>query len=133
MPTNPSFFRRYATAIWLTYWVCLTGLLHWPKLPRLPIQISKRGLVAHFTTFAILAGLCVFARIASGGLTRKFVLQWTVIFLLFGALSETLQPLSNRHRDLADFIANASGILAMMGYAYAKYARSPVIVRPNSN
>lgn len=125
IPGKPGFLRRHATAIWLTYWVFLAGLLHWPKLPRVPIQISKEGWVAHFTTFAILSGLCVYARTTRDRLTRTFVMQWTVILLLFGAISETVQPLSNRQRDLADFIANATGILAIMGYVYAKYADGP--------
>ena len=133
MPKILSFIRGHATAIWLIYWTVLAGLLHWPKLPRPPIQLSKEGWVAHFTTFSLLSALCLYARIAHSQLTRSFVIRWTLIFMAFGAVSETLQPLTNRHRDLRDFVANASGILAVMGYAYFRLTvRSGTELEPSA-
>lgn len=103
-------WHRLIVAAWAVYWVTLTGLLLSPKVPRPPIVISKKGLVVHFTTFAILAYLGALARRSAGETcTRAWALRWWAIFAAFGALTEILQPLSGRHRDIEDFVADALG------------------------
>lgn len=112
--SKSSVFHRHATFIWVVYWIVLTCLLHWPKLALPPIAIKRSDIVAHFTTFAILTGLCVFARRVRNRFSRRDVLSWAGILLAFSGISELLQPLSHRSCDPLDFAANAAGIVVVM-------------------
>jgi VanZ family protein len=110
--------RPYATALtaaWLMYWFFLCGLTHAPKLPRVPITISKEGLVAHFTAYFILAAACVIARIARiGQAGLAWMATWTAVFAAYAALDEITQPLTNRDASPWDFCADAIGVITCM-------------------
>ncbi len=102
---------RLTTSIWIGYWFILTGLLLSPKLPRPPIQISKKALFAHFFTFAILAAACYLARRARGyKVTGLWYALWFTVFSAYGGLTEIIQPMVHRHADVADWAADSAGV-----------------------
>jgi VanZ family protein len=103
---------RLLTGCWVAYWIGLTVLLHAPKLPKSPIEISKRSLVAHFLTFSLLAaGRIVTQRVRGGPITDLWIARWVGVFAAYATASELLQPLSVRHSDIYDWLANAGGIV----------------------
>jgi VanZ family protein len=74
-------------------------------LPAPPLAIDGGDKVYHFIAFA---GLML--PVAT---LRPKALVWMIpAALLFGASIEVLQPFVNRSRDLADFFADAAGVLA---------------------
>ena len=102
---------RLITAAWVGYWFILTGLLLSPKLPRPPIQISKKALFAHFSTFAILAAVCYLARRARGlKVNGAWYALWFIVFSAYGGIAELIQPLVHRHADVADWLADSAGV-----------------------
>lgn len=106
--------RRFATpltVVWVVYWVMLFGLTHSPRLPRIPIRLDRRMLIAHGICFALLAFLCVVARKArSPYLTRAWKMKWFWIFAVYAAADEILQPLTNRHADFYDWLVDIAGV-----------------------
>jgi len=106
--------RRFAlplTVIWIVYWVILFGLTHSPKLPRIPIRLDRRMLIAHGIAFALLAFLGVIARKArSPDLTFGWKMKWFWIYAVYAAADEILQPLSHRHADVYDWIVDVAGV-----------------------
>ncbi len=100
---------------WIGYWIVLTGLLHSPKLPRAPISISPRGLVIHGFTFALLGlGCAVVQRARRRPMTWGWVARWSAVFMAYGAASELLQPLSGRHCDVWDWVADTGGAVGAL-------------------
>jgi VanZ family protein len=101
--------------LWIVYWVVLTGLLLSPKLPRSPVEISRRGLVAHCISFGLLAlGLIVMQRTAGRHLTARWAVRWLAVFAAYGALAEILQPYMNRSCDLLDWLCDVAGAAVVM-------------------
>lgn len=113
---------RWLAAVWIGYWVVLFGLTHTPKLPRVPIPMDRRSLVAHFIAYAGLALLCVLVRIARRpDLSIQWKLRWTAIFAAYAAADELLQPLFRRHADPLDWLADVAAVILVM-----------LLVRPGS-
>ena len=110
--------RPYATLLtagWIVYWVILCGLTHWPKLPRMPIEISKEGLVAHFTAYSILTAGCLISRIARTGQTSAaWMGKWIAIFAGYAIVEEFTQALTGRHPSALDFSADISAVVTVM-------------------
>jgi hypothetical protein len=123
-PAARAALRRIVLAGWLAYWGALTYLLLAPKVPRVPITISPKGLVVHFCTFAILAYFSVFTRRLSGAAcTRTWALAWSAVYAAYGGLTELLQPLTRRHADFEDFLADAAGAAIILVLAALRDAR----------
>lgn len=102
-------FALPINVLWIAYWIFLFGLTHAPKLP--PIHLDGRMLTAHAISFAILAILAVLARRArSPIITTGWKLKWLWIFAVYAAADEILQPLSNRHADVLDWVADMAGV-----------------------
>ncbi|MGJ8588264.1 MAG: VanZ family protein [Yoonia sp.] len=81
-------------------------------LPTPPLATDGGDKVYHFIAFA---GLML--PVAS---LRPMALIWMIpAALLFGAGIEILQPFVNRSRDLADFLADAAGVLAGAAFGAA--------------
>jgi len=111
--TIPTLVARIALGLALAVvtWLCLTpdisdpGLVPWDK-------------ARHFLAFYMLTGLAVV------GLPRVG-LQWIVLAMLaYGALIEILQGFAGRDRSLADFLADAAGIAAVLVAMAAQQMRS---------
>jgi VanZ family protein len=106
---------RLMLYIWIGYWVVLTGLLLSPKLPRPPVQISRRGLVAHFVAFGLLSlGRVLVARLRGERIGAGWAIGWTLAFAIYGGVVELLQPYVNRSFDWADMAANIAGAAIVM-------------------
>lgn len=74
-------------------------------LPAPPLAADGGDKIYHFIAFA---GLML--PVAT---LRPKALVWTIpVALVFGAGIEILQPFVNRSQDLADFVADAAGVLA---------------------
>jgi hypothetical protein len=112
---------------WLFYWAGLTYLLLAPKVPRAPITISPKGLVVHFATFAMLAYGSVLVRRSRGRpCTPRWALTWLAVYAAFGGLTELLQPLSGRHRDSEDFLADATGAAVVLLISVLRWRHHPM-------
>jgi len=126
--SNPtSRWRRLTLAAWLIYWAGLTYLLLAPKVPRAPITISAKGLVVHFCTFAVLAyaGACV-RRAGGRPCTIPWACAWLAIYAAYAGATELLQPLSGRHTDLDDFLADSAGAAVMLAVSVLRWRRHPM-------
>ena len=103
---------RFMTSAWIGYWFILTGLLLSPKLPAPPIQLSSKGLVAHFVAFTILATISTLAgKARKSHLTTKWYCLWACAFITYGGLIELIQPMVNRGADWQDLVADTTGAL----------------------
>ena len=119
--------RRFAkplTIIWIAYWLILFGLTHSPKLPRIPIRLDRRMLIAHGLAFGLLAFLAVVARKArSPSLTLAWKMKWFWIFTVYAAVDEMLQPLTHRHADVYDWMVDIAGVAVV--FALFRTTSSP--------
>ncbi len=110
--------RRHARAIttaWIGYWAILVCLTHSPKLPRVPIHLTKRGTIAHYTAYFLLAAGCYLSRRARVGYTGlRWAVTWMSIFAVVAALDEILQPLTHRDADITDWLADVAGVITLM-------------------
>ena len=101
--------------IWGGYWVILVLLTHLPKLPATLPPVRNIDKVAHCGAFAVLAaGAALFALSRGRPLNIDWALTWIAVFGVYGALDETLQPLSYRSCSLADWIADLIGATAVL-------------------
>jgi hypothetical protein len=99
------------TWAWYLYWCLLTGLLLYPKLPGPPLRLTRRGQVAHFVVFALLAaGRAWTVRRGDQGPGRLQIWWW--VLAAYALATEGLQPAVGRHGDLWDVAANLLGIVA---------------------
>lgn len=104
------------TVMYGAYWAVLTYLLLAPKLPRTPIPMDRRGLIAHVTTFTLLGLGCGIVHRARGGLLNwRWAGIWLAIFAAYATATELIQPYVGRHRDLADWLADMGGVIVGMG------------------
>ena len=115
-------FATLLTAGWIVYWIVLCGLTHWPKLPRMPIQISKEGLVMHFTAYSVLTIGCLLSRLARvGHFSAAWSAKWIGIFAAYAILEELTQSFTGRHPSILDFCADMVGVLVVMFIARPWY------------
>lgn len=107
---------RYATLLWIGYWVALFVATHVPIDPRLSSRLPVSDLVIHGAVYALLTILggwrLLLAR--SGGVGRSLV-RWAIVYLAYGILDESLQPFTGRTASFADWLANLTGVVAGTG------------------
>lgn len=130
-PTAGRRHRAYHLLLagWLVYWTGLTVLLLSPKVPRAPISISANGLVVHFTMFALLAlGGVLVHRALGSGWTYSRAVTWLIIIAAYGGITELLQPLTGRHCDLDDFLADTLGAGLVLLFAAWRFHKRGVPV-----
>jgi len=102
---------RLIHTLWIAYWCLLLGLTHAPKLPRIPLPLDRRLLIAHAMAFALLAWLCMLAaRARRPRLTWSLKIKWFWVLAVYAACDEILQPLTHRHADVYDWIADLVGV-----------------------
>lgn len=117
-PYPESKWRRWLRAGWLAYWAVLTYLLLAPKVPRVPITISSKGLVVHAWTFGLLAYAAVLARRTAGrACTVRWAVVWGLIFTAYGGVAELIQPYTGRDCDIEDLLADFTGVLVVLTVA----------------
>lgn len=107
--------RQLAASIALpVYWAVLFAATHYPRVP-MPQDIPHGDKLIHFGAFGMLAFLFwQFAR-ARGPIGDRFVWLAGAILIPYAALDEWLQQFVGRFTDLRDFIANAAGIVVVLG------------------
>lgn len=112
--------RRLWLIAWITYWVTLFVIMHIP-IPEgvtLPPSIGDKSI--HVVAYLILTVLGLMAVSPSNDVHvapaasrwRRVRLAWAFGFILYGALDEWLQQVVNRHASLADWVADAAGVVA---------------------
>ena len=106
-------WQRLARIALPAYWVLLFAVTHYPRVP-LPQELPSSDKVAHFTAFALLALLWwAFVR-ARRPLGPRFVWISAGVLLVYAAFDEYVQQYFGRHTDIADFVANAAGIVTAL-------------------
>lgn len=95
--------RRLSAVLALAWavWVAIASLMPIDHLPRAPGDDKLQ----HLVTYGILAFLATLAT-----QKRRAVLIACCVCIAMGGVIELLQPLSNRHCELRDFIANSAGV-----------------------
>lgn len=94
------------------YWLLMFAATHYPKPEQISPQVSDKLL--HFAAYAVLTALVVAALAAHGRLGWRW-LGWTVLgTAVYGALDELLQIPVGRHCDFWDWVADMSGVGAVL-------------------
>jgi VanZ family protein len=102
-------------------WAVIVCVLHLVKVdidPNKQMLIPHADKIVHFGMFATLAFL-IFRSMLFHGYSAgfKFMMIAVLVCLLYGAILELLQKMSNGHRDgdiydwLADFVGSLTGVL----------------------
>ena len=103
MKTGWHLLIRYADWLTFAYFLVLSYMLISP-LDDLPIEVGNDKL-AHVLAFALLAVLGTFRRI------EVFAIVVTAfLFVVYGGVTELLQPYVNRDGEIGDFVANTIGV-----------------------
>ena len=104
---------------WITHWVLLFAAMHTPRQHLPQINVSGLDKVVHFLGYALLALFGgAYARRAGIRRDRFWFGKWFLIYAMYAAADELLQPFVNRSADVADWIADVSGILAAFFVVY---------------
>ena len=106
------FSPSFVGFVWILHWVVLFVAMHTPRqhLPR--IDVSGLDKVVHFLGYALL-GLFggAYARRAKVRQDGLWYGKWFLIYALYAATDELLQPFVNRSADITDWMADISGVL----------------------
>ncbi len=92
------------------YWLALITATHIPKVQD-PLKFQNSDKVVHFTAYAVLAFLASLALAVHGRWNRHIAIRLVVVLLILGVLDEVTQPYFGRHADVADWGADALGVL----------------------
>lgn len=97
--------------MWIAYWAALATIMHLPRVPGPQVSFRMADKLVHFLAYFLLAmfGGWVSLR-RRGQLTFRWAGTWFAIYAGYAALDELLQPLSNRHCELADWLADMAGV-----------------------
>lgn len=104
--------RRILTGAWLMYWAAMAVATHLPVPEGLRIPIREGDKLLHvlmYFVLTILGGRVILTATATPTLRR--IAAWALVYAVYGAIDEALQPLVGRHASVQDWIANAIGIL----------------------
>lgn len=92
------------------YWIALFASTHYPTV-QLPDQVPSNDKIIHFTAFGVLAALVwLFLRARARGATAKTAWLAALALVPYATLDEYTQQFVGRDTDIADWIANISGI-----------------------
>ena len=94
-----------------TYWVALFVATHYPRV-RIPGEVPHSDKLLHFTAFGLLALL--YWRFMKA---RGRAVGWigAAILVAYAGLDEYLQQFFGRYTDAMDFLANAAGVVTVLG------------------
>jgi VanZ family protein len=96
------------------YWVALFTLTHLPRVPK-AISSSLGDKAAHFLAYSVLAGVLYLAIWASKSRRGRPAALVIAITFAYGALDELTQPFVGRSCDFVDWLADAAGVLVIVG------------------
>lgn len=95
------------------YWIVLFIATHYPRV-RIPDQIPGGDKLVHFTAFGILALLRWRFELARRPISTRFVWLTAGVLIAYAAFDEYVQQFVGRFTDALDFLANTSGIVAVL-------------------
>ena len=96
------------------YWIALFAATHYPRV-RIPGEIPQSDKAVHFAAFGLLALLFwLFLAARRRPLSAASVWGAGAVLVAYAALDEGTQHLFGRYTDLADWVANAAGILCVL-------------------
>lgn len=95
------------------YAVLLATATHYPRV-RIPGEIPQSDKLLHFTAFGLLALLWWRFYAALRPIGARFAWASGLGLVAYAGLDEYLQQFVGRFTDVADFAANAAGILAVL-------------------
>lgn len=127
--------RGWATLLAL-YWITLFALTHWPGNPIVAYrQGTSTDKLAHTASYAVLALLVAWVVwLARRGTTRPWgVWHAASVWLglaFYGALDELTQPLTGRHCDFYDWVADVVGVT--LGLAFFSLVALGLRSKPDS-
>jgi VanZ family protein len=104
--------RRLTLVALPAYWVALFLATHYPHV-RLPDEIPQSDKIVHVTAFGLLTLLFWAFMRARHPIGPRFVWISALGLVAYAALDEWLQQFVGRYTDLADFFANAAGIVTV--------------------
>lgn len=111
----PSMFLSRRRVAWLliAYWVVLIVGTHWPASLMADEWWQTRDKLLHFAGYSLLGGLLALWRTAGKShrgqsLRSRLLVAW-LLASGFGVLDEITQPLTGRHCNLGDWLADALG------------------------
>jgi len=95
------------------YWILLFVATHAPAV-RIPGEIPQSDKLVHFTAFGLLA--CLLWRFvrALRPIGDRFVWVSGAVLIVYAGIDEYLQQFVGRFTDVADFGANAAGIVCAL-------------------
>ncbi len=96
--------------IWLGYWGLLLVIMHIPLAGHGGGAPRHADKVVHFAAYFILAWLGGRQRIATDRVRHLAV--WGVVYAIYAAADEWLQPYTGRSMELGDWIADMCGVVA---------------------
>jgi VanZ family protein len=96
------------------YWIALAAATHYPRV-RIPGELPSSDKILHFAAFAILAFL-LWQVLASRARPLTAASVWIVaaIAIPYAAVDEYTQQFVGRYTELADWVANAAGIICVL-------------------
>lgn len=85
--------------------------MHLPKPPGAALVARFGDKVVHCAVYLVLAALGGWAALRRGGsLGIRWAIRWWIIYAVYAAADELLQPLANRHCQFSDWLADATGV-----------------------
>ncbi len=109
--------RRHTTGrslrfwLWTGYWLVLVAATHVPIPPGTPTGFRHSDKLIHFAAYFILARLGASAMLARGRRSVVTLIGWCMVYLFYGAADEWLQQFTGREASLADWLADAAGVM----------------------
>ena len=100
--------------MWIAYWCALFVVMHVPMGGTCPIPMRHEDKLIHFALYALLAWLGG-RRIVLRGQpdARRVLLRWAVIYAVYAALDEWLQPFTGRTASVVDWLCDVGGIASV--------------------
>lgn len=129
--------RRHVTRrslsywLWTGYWLVLFLATHVRVPPGAPTGFENSDKVLHFGAYFVLARLGTSAISARGRLSVVTLIGWAAVYLLYGAVDEWLQQYTGREASVADWLADAAGVMTATLWGVLR-ARCPRISEPAS-
>ena len=103
-------WRAISGCLLAAYWLAMFAGTHVPRPPEL-LTIEHGDKYLHTSAYAGLAVLCGWYLATRGPLVAWHYGAIFVVLVLYGAADELLQIPVNRHADVADWLADAGGIM----------------------
>lgn len=103
--SSSSRVRAVTTVLLAGYWLVLLTATH---LPTVPAGVSKSDKLLHFLAFGVLGFLVGIWLLVRNPSAKKYLVLLAVIST-YAAVDELTQPLTGRHGDVWDWVADTVG------------------------